>query len=73
MSLDKITGPPNREDLRYEFLDTYANLLYRLGRTKEAIDTEKKALDLAPLDAHKQRFQKTIDKMKKVEPTWPVK
>ncbi len=56
-----------------EYADTYANLLYRLGRTKEAIEWEGKAKELARSENDKKRFQAMIDKMRKGEPTWPVK
>jgi tetratricopeptide (TPR) repeat protein len=51
------------------FIDTYANLLYKLGKKDEAITWEQKAMDLAP-ENDKQIFQETIDKMKKGEKTW---
>ncbi len=51
------------------YLDTYANLLYKLGQTKEAIEIETKALEL--VDASKKKsYQETLDKMKKGEQTW---
>lgn len=50
-------------------LDTYANLLYKLGRKKEALEAEARALNLAA-GADKPNFQSTIDKMKKGDPTW---
>ncbi len=51
------------------FLDTYANILYKLGKKDEALTWEKKALDLAP-DADKKGYRETIDKMVKDEKTW---
>lgn len=50
-------------------MDTYANLLYKLGRKKEAIEFEQKALDLEPND---RETQATLAKMKKGEKTWPI-
>jgi hypothetical protein len=63
-------------------LDTRANLLYKLGRVKEAIAQEEKAKELEI--ARKKRngnwkdesvsdYSETLDKMKKGEPTWPTK
>lgn len=46
------------------FLDTYANLLYRLGKQKEAIKIETEALAKAD-PAQKVDYQATLDKMKK--------
>lgn len=51
------------------FMDTYANLLYKSGKKKEAIDWETKARDIATGDEAKG-YQSTIDKMVKGEKTW---
>jgi len=52
-------------------MDTYANLLYKLGRTKEAIAAEKEALDLAQAqDADFKVYEETIAKMKSGKKTW---
>jgi tetratricopeptide (TPR) repeat protein len=53
----------------YAFIDTYANLLYKLGNQKEAIFWEEKALSLCPAD-EKSSYEATLDKMKKGERTW---
>lgn len=50
------------------YMDTYANLLYRLGNVDEAIKWETKALDLEKAD--KASYQETIKKMKSGEKTW---
>lgn len=52
------------------FMDTYANILYRLGRKDEAIQWEQKALDLVENDTEKKGYQQTLDKMKAGEKTW---
>jgi thiol-disulfide isomerase/thioredoxin len=52
------------------YMDTYANILYKLGRKDEAITWEQKAHDLASSDGEKAGYQATIDKMKKGEKTW---
>jgi thioredoxin-related protein len=51
------------------FMDTYANLLYKLGRKSEAIAIETEALPLVE-PAEKKSYQETIDKMKTGEKTW---
>lgn len=51
------------------FMDTYANILYRLGKTDEALEWEGKALNLVS-DAEKPGYQQTIDKMKAGTKTW---
>ncbi len=49
-------------------IDTYANILYKLGRTQEAIEWEKKAVTQNP---HEQVFKDTLEKMQKGLATWP--
>jgi thioredoxin-related protein len=51
------------------FLDTYANLLYKLGKKDAAIALEQKALDMSPGN-DRSGYQSTLDKMKKGEKTW---
>ena len=48
-------------------IDTYANLLYKLGHKKEALKWEKQALALAPDDGE---IKNNIKKMSTGEPTW---
>jgi len=47
--------------------DTYANLLYKVGRIDEALENEKKAIQLSKGD---KQFVETLDKMKRSEQTW---
>lgn len=49
------------------YMDTYANILYKLGNKDEAIKWEEKALALSGND---KGYQETIDKMKNGEKTW---
>jgi thioredoxin-related protein len=49
------------------YLDTYANLLYKLGRTSEALDLEEKALQLEPGN---EETKANYMKIKKGKPTW---
>jgi len=55
------------------FMDTYANILHKLGKTKEAIEIQEKAVALVTDDASKKTYQETLDKMKKGEKTWSDK
>ncbi len=48
-------------------LDTYANLLHKLGKQKEAVEWEQKAMEMQPQDL---LFKDTLEKMKKGEKTW---
>lgn len=48
------------------FLDTYANLLYKMGKKDEAITMQQKAVNLVPGEK-KAEYQTTLDKMKKGE------
>jgi thioredoxin-related protein len=50
------------------YVDTKANLLYKLGRIKKAIFLESKAAALSP-----NQYEKILDKMKNGLPTWPIK
>jgi hypothetical protein len=64
-----------------QLLDTRANVLYRLGRADEAIAMEKAAadrcLESSRKTGHKSQlydeYMEIISKMKKGEPTWPVR
>jgi len=65
-----------------QYLDTKANLLYKLGRVKEAIAQEKKAIEIDKAEAKKagqdkggftDEYSETVEKMKKGLPTWPQK
>jgi len=57
-------------------IDTYANVLYKAGKVKEAISWEEKATRLDAEAALKQNrapdklYQETVDRMKKGLPTW---
>ena len=46
------------------FLDTYANLLYKLGKKDEAIKIETEALEKAKVE-QREGFMETLEKMKK--------
>src|SRR2546421_11430127 len=59
----RISPKPNAE-----YFDTYANLLYKLGRTQDAIALQEKAI---ALDPKAKDIQQNLDKMRKGEPTWP--
>jgi hypothetical protein len=50
-----------------QYLDTYANLLYKAGRAGEAITVQEKAVALSNGDAG---MKETLQKMKRGEPTW---
>jgi thioredoxin-related protein len=52
------------------FMDTYANILYKMGKKDDAITWEQKAADLSATADEKAGYQATIDKMKKGEKTW---
>lgn len=52
------------------FMDTYANILHKLGKTKEAIEVQEKAIALTTDEASKKSLQETLEKMKKGEKTW---
>ena len=51
------------------YMDTYANILYKMGKKDEAIAWELKASDLDNA-SNKGQYEKTIGKMRKGEKTW---
>lgn len=51
------------------YMDTYANILYKLGRKDEAITLEEKAVNMAS-KREKPEFQANLEKMRKGESTW---
>jgi thioredoxin-related protein len=57
------------EKLNPEFIDTYANLLYRSGKIAYAIEEETKALGLA-VASHKNAYKDTLTRMKAGQQTW---
>lgn len=61
----------NEEKPEPGYIDTYANLLYKLGRKKEALQWEKKAQETAIAQgAGKEWGQDVIDKINKGQKTW---
>lgn len=54
---------------KVEYLDTYANLLYKLGRKDEAMIWEEKAIAMNP-NPKNAEFEKNLQKMKTEKPTW---
>ena len=51
------------------YMDTYANLLYKLGKTEAAIGWEIRAMEKSP-EKDKKIFEDTIEKMKRGEKLW---
>jgi thiol-disulfide isomerase/thioredoxin len=53
------------------FIDTYANLLYKMGKKNEAIEWETKAKEFAIKSGEDPKgYEAVIDKMQKGEKTW---
>lgn len=63
-----------REPNNEAFLDTYANLLYKVGRVDEGVALEERALAIATTkQVHNLTvYQETLAKMRRGEPTWPT-
>lgn len=57
------------KDNSAEAIDTYANLLYKLGEKDKAIEWEKKAVSARP---DIKAIAENLDKMLRGVPTWPV-
>jgi thioredoxin-related protein len=56
-------------------IDTYANLLHKVGKTKEAIVWEEKALKMVKQEQNTEwivLFSERINKMRNGKPTWSV-
>ena len=49
-------------------MDTYANLLYKVGRRSEALNWQEKAVAISK---NNENLTKAFEKMKRGEPTWP--
>jgi thioredoxin-related protein len=70
-----IKNHPDDQDL----VDTYSNLLYKLGRKEEGIKWEERAIELENESAQKENrepsksFQERLSKMKNGIPTWAFK
>jgi thioredoxin-related protein len=55
------------------YIDTYANLLYKVGETKEALKWQEMAvIKCRELKVHRDEILENYEKMKKGEPTWPL-
>lgn len=59
------------------WMDTYANLLYKVGRTKDAIHWEGKAINASKTSAmgplFSKQYEKTLEQMRNGEPTHDIK
>jgi len=51
------------------WMDTYANLLYKLGKNEEAVALEEEALELVGKGS-KEGFKNTLQKMREGQKTW---
>lgn len=51
-------------------LDTYANLLYKMGKREEAISVLQEAITLLSGNIKKENYEATLVKMQKGEKTW---
>lgn len=52
------------------YYDTYANILYKLGKNDLAIEMQEKALTLDPGNGYIEAARENLSKMKKGLPTW---
>lgn len=60
-----IAAEPNSN-----YYDTLANILYKLGKKREAISVQEKAISLSTAEEERTLFRKTLVKMKNDVPTW---
>jgi thiol-disulfide isomerase/thioredoxin len=54
-----------------DFVDTYANILYKLGLVEEALVWQGKAVQIEEGKYKRPVFKQTLEKMQKGEKTWP--
>lgn len=64
----KVTRRLIQQDQRAGLLDTYANLLYKLGNKGEALTWQEKAIVADPSNGE---IKANLEKMKRGEQTWP--
>lgn len=70
-SLELVSKTPRSNYVNY--MDTYANLLYKMGKKDEAIQWEKKLIDIAKNDKNEKIIaisSAILTKMEKGEKTW---
>jgi thioredoxin-related protein len=63
-------------DINGGYIDTYANLLYKLGKRNQAIEWQQKAIQLALTFNYQpdiDEFNEHLEKMKKGKPTWELR
>jgi thioredoxin-related protein len=58
------------EEKTPDYISTYANLLHKMGRTREAIGWQKKAIALIPQESDSKWYLEKLGKMEKGEKTW---
>lgn len=66
----KLSLEKEKEKETPMYLDTFANILYRLGEKEKAIKTQEKAISLLTDATQKEEYVATLQKMKKGEKTW---
>lgn len=71
LAFAKVEKGPNTNYANY--IDTYANLYYKLGKKEEAITWQQKGIDIASAGVDKKKvagLNENLEKMKKNEKTW---
>ena len=66
-AIDWMEGVVRRNPSSSIVLDTYANLLYKIGRIGDALKAEERASFYSP---HSKIYNETLNKMIRGEPTW---
>jgi thioredoxin-related protein len=73
MSIKLILEEKKDSTSAVQYLDTKANLLYRIGRKREAIDLEQKVIAILPHESSfRKEYLRVLEKMNKDMPTWPT-
>ncbi len=68
-----INGDDHSDIHQAAYMDTYANILYKLGRSAEAAAYEEKAYALCPPGQISAAIGQTLMKIKNGDPTWATK
>ena len=75
MAIGWMKGVLRREANDPWYMDTYANLLYKVGRMEEAIAWQNKIINYGVREGNNGAIESGkfyIEKMRKNEPTWPL-
>lgn len=71
--MKKVVESSSQQSYHAIFIDTYANLLYKLGKKEEAISWEEKSIEILKekgYASYLKQYETVLAKMKAGQPTW---